>query len=58
MDKGKKQIEVFVRDSKGVMVSCGQYETFIENYVLCVQVPGVVLWPIREIHVEFKKSPK
>jgi len=50
-------IEVFVRDFvSGRRVSCGKYQTLVENYVLCVDVSQVVqaLMPeLFRIEIEF-----
>ena len=35
----KYYVEFFVRDFHGVRTSCGKFETHVENYTLCVDVP-------------------
>jgi len=35
----KYQVEFFFRDFQGTRTSCGKFETHVENYTLCVEVP-------------------
>ena len=51
-EQDKYSLKVFVRDIEGKRIFCGQYETFVDNYVLCADVFGRPL-EVRNIEIEF-----
>jgi len=63
-EQPKYYVEVFLRDFEGKLRSCGKYETSVENFTLCVDVPNDIQkdlakcpfqadCPFRQIHLKF-----
>jgi len=47
------KFEVFVQNSSGNRVSCGKYQSEIENFTSCIDVRDLDLRDVISIHIEF-----
>lgn len=52
----KVKFEIFAQDCRGKRESLGEYESAIENYVVCISMRKdlELSEPLRFIHIEFK----